>query len=176
MDTNDRVRTRLATPDAHGFDTACPTHTVLSTIAEKWATYVIELLGVRPQRFGALRRSIGAISQKMLTQTLRRLERDGLVQRRVHPTSPPGVEYALTPLGQSLLEPIVALRAWAETNVRQVLAARAAYDAHEASAPGSRGRRRVGLALLAGHLHAEDLRFRCDAGVAATPAPSRERA
>ena len=65
----------------------------------------------------------------MLTQTLRRLEREGLVRRLVHPTSPPSVEYALTPLGQSLLGPIVTLRAWAETNVDEVLAARALYDA-----------------------------------------------
>lgn len=132
--TSNPVRTGLAEPDGDGFTVACPTHTVLSTIAEKWATYVIELLGVGPQRFGALRRSIGGISQKMLPQTLRRLERDGLVRRRVHPTSPPSVEYSLTPLGQSLLGPIVTLRAWAETNVEQVLAARAGYDAEEVSA------------------------------------------
>jgi DNA-binding HxlR family transcriptional regulator len=125
------ARNGTATPGRNGFDAACPTHTVLITIAEKWATYVIELLGPRPQRFGALRRSIGGVSQKMLTQTLRRLERDGLVRRRVHPTRPPSVEYALTPLGHSLLGPIVALRAWAETNVEQVLTARAAYDAQE---------------------------------------------
>jgi DNA-binding HxlR family transcriptional regulator len=67
----------------------------------------------------------------MLTQTLRRLEREGLVRRVVNPTSPPSVEYALTPLGQSLLEPIVALRAWAESNVDEVLAARALYDAQK---------------------------------------------
>lgn len=129
MVTNDRVRRGLAGSDGDGFDATCPTHTVLATIAEKWATYVIELLSQEPQRFGVLRRSIGAISQKMLTQTLRRLERDGLVRRRVHATSPPSVEYALTPLGASLVGPIAALREWAEANAEQVFAARATYDA-----------------------------------------------
>jgi len=129
MVTNGHVQHGLAGVNGDGFDATCPTHTVLSTIAEKWATYVIELLSQEPQRFGVLRRSIGAISQKMLTQTLRRLEREGLVQRRVHATSPPSVEYALTPLGASLVGPIAALRAWAESNVEQVIAARAAYDA-----------------------------------------------
>ena len=139
--TTDLARNSTATPGSNGFDAACPTHTVLATIAEKWATYVVELLGPGPQRFGTLRRSVHGISQKMLTQTLRRLERDGLVRRRVYPTSPPSVEYGLTPLGHSLLGPIMALRGWAETNVEHVLAARAAYDAQEGSAaqqPGAR--------------------------------------
>jgi DNA-binding HxlR family transcriptional regulator len=131
METKTPVAVGLAAIHGVGFDTSCPTHTVLATIAEKWATYVIELLGREPLRFGALRRSIGRISQKMLTQTLRRLEREGLVQRVVHPTSPPSVEYALTPLGRSLLGPIVTLRAWAESNVDEVLAARARYDARD---------------------------------------------
>ncbi len=111
------------------FSAACPTRTVLDTIADKWATLVIDLLGQGPRRFGALRRAIGGISQKMLTQTLRSLERDGLVSRRVYPTTPPSVEYALTPLGETLTAPIGALRAWSEANIAQVLAARAAFDA-----------------------------------------------
>jgi len=131
MGTNSPVAIHLAAVDGTGFDALCPTHTVLSTIAEKWATYVIELLGAGPQRYGTLRRSIGRISQKMLTQTLRRLEREGLVRRVVHPTSPPSVEYALTPLGQSLLEPVVQLRAWAEANADEVFHARALYDAQK---------------------------------------------
>lgn len=89
---------------------------MLATIAEKWATYTVELLGTEPRRLAGLRRSIRGISPKILTQTLRRLERDGLVRRQVHPTSPPSVEYALTPLGRSLLDPSRALRAWAEAN------------------------------------------------------------
>ena len=110
------------------FDAACPTRTVLDTIADRWATLIIDLLGQGPQRFGALRRSIGGISQKMLTQTLRALERDGLVRRRVYPTAPPSVEYALTPLGETLRAPLGALRAWSVANIEQVLAARAAFD------------------------------------------------
>jgi DNA-binding HxlR family transcriptional regulator len=131
MVTNTPVAIGLAAVHGAGFDSSCPTHTVLSTIAEKWATYVIELLGREPQRFGALRRSIGASSQKMLTQTLRTLERDGLVLRVVHPTRPPSVEYSLTPLGESLLRPVVELRAWAEANVENVKAARALHDAQK---------------------------------------------
>lgn len=111
------------------FIATCPTRTVLDSIADKWTTLVIDLLGRGPQRFGALRRSIDGISQKMLTQTLRGLERDGLVSRRVYPTTPPSVEYALTALGATLIKPIGALRAWAEGNIEQVLAARAAFDA-----------------------------------------------
>src|SRR5947209_7071409 len=106
-----------ATPPADSYSpylAECPTRAVLATIADKWATLVIDLLGRGPQRFGALRRSIGGISQKMLTQTLRNLERDGLVARRVYPTTPPSVEYSLTPLGHTLSAPLGALRAWAE--------------------------------------------------------------
>lgn len=113
------------------FLATCPTRTVLDTIADKWSTLVLDLLGRGPQRFGALRRSIGGISQKMLTQTLRNLERDGLVARRVYPTTPPSVEYALTPLGETLTGPIAALREWAERNIDDVLAARAAFDARK---------------------------------------------
>jgi DNA-binding HxlR family transcriptional regulator len=102
---------------------------VLDTIADRWTTLVIDLLGQGPRRFGALRRTIGGISQKMLTQTLRTLERVGLVSRRVYPTTPPSVEYALTPLGETLAEPLGALRAWSVAHIEQVLAARAAFDA-----------------------------------------------
>ena len=116
------------TPLAGPFDATCPTRTVLDTIADRWATLIIDLLGQGPRRFGALRRSIGGISQKMLTQTLRALERDGLVSRRVYATTPPSVEYALTPLGATLTEPLGALRAWSSANIEQVLAARAAFD------------------------------------------------
>ncbi len=116
------------------FSATCVTRTLLDTIADRWTTLVIDLLGQGPMRFGALRRSIGGISQKMLTQTLRHLERDGLVSRRVYPTTPPSVEYALTPLGQTLTEPLGALRAWAEVNIEQVIASRAAYDVRSTAA------------------------------------------
>jgi DNA-binding HxlR family transcriptional regulator len=106
----------------------CPTRHVLDLIGDKWATLIVGLLEERPQRFAALHRQIGGISQKMLTQTLRRLERDGLVQRTVYAEVPPRVEYALTPLGQTLCAPLAALRAWAEANIGAVQAAQRRYD------------------------------------------------
>jgi DNA-binding HxlR family transcriptional regulator len=126
-----------ATAPAGPFSATCVTRTLLDTIADRWTTLVIDLLGQGPLRFGALKRAIEGISQKMLTQTLRNLERDGLVSRRVYPTTPPSVEYALTPLGQTLTEPLGALRAWAEVNIEQVLASRRAYEArgNEKGAP-----------------------------------------
>lgn len=111
------------------YDANCPTRKVLDLIADKWATLIIGLLNdEQPQRFAALQRQIGGISQKMLTQTLRRLERDGLVQRKVYPEVPPRVEYALTPLGQTLCEPIAALIRWSEENIDAVTAAQKYYD------------------------------------------------
>jgi len=111
------------------YDANCPTRHVLDLIADKWATLIIGLLNrSQPQRFAALQRQIGGISQKMLTQTLRNLERDGLVQRTVYPQVPPRVEYALTPLGQTLCEPIAALIRWSEENINAVTAAQKRYD------------------------------------------------
>jgi DNA-binding HxlR family transcriptional regulator len=102
----------------------CPTRQALDRIADKWTALVIGLLDQRPHRFGELRRRIGGISQKMLTQTLRSLERDGLVNRRVEPTVPVKVEYSLTPLGESLVPPLAAIRDWAESHIDQVLTSR----------------------------------------------------
>ena len=131
MVTNDTHQ--AATDELTGpFSATCPTRTVLDTIADRWTTLIIDLLAAGPQRFGALRRSIGGISQKMLTQTLRALERDGLVSRTVYPTTPPSVEYALTPLGRTLTEPLRVLTAWSVANIEQVLAARAAFDTRAA--------------------------------------------
>lgn len=111
------------------YTAGCPTRQVLDLIADKWATLVIGLLNrEQPQRFAALQRQIGGISQKMLTQTLRSLERDGLVQRTVYPQVPPRVEYALTPLGQTLCEPLAALIRWSEANINAVTAAQRRYD------------------------------------------------
>ena len=111
------------------YASACPTRFVLDRIADKWTTLIIGSLENGPQRFSALRRQIEGISQKMLTQTLRQLERDGLVKRTIYPAVPPRVEYELTPLGQTLCEPISALRPWAETYIAQVSTAQAIYDA-----------------------------------------------
>jgi len=111
------------------YDANCPTRRVLDLIADKWAALIIGLLNDKqPQRFAALQRQIGGISQKMLTQTLRDLERDGLVQRTIYPQVPPRVEYALTALGQTLCEPIAALIRWSEENIDAVTAAQKRYD------------------------------------------------
>ena len=94
----------------------CPVRDVLSHLGDKWSTLIIGLLGKKPHRFGELRRAVPDISQRMLTQTLKDLQRDGLVNRKVFPTVPPGVEYRLSDLGHSLLTPLEALVAWAENN------------------------------------------------------------
>lgn len=106
----------------------CPTRTVLDRIGDRWTTLVVLLLSERPMRFSELGRALEGISQKMLTQTLRGLERDGLATRTVHAEVPPRVEYELTALGRSLIEPLGALDAWARANIDDVLAARSAYD------------------------------------------------
>lgn len=102
----------------------CPTRLVLDLIADKWTVLVIYLLADGRHRFGELRRAIDGISQKMLTQTLRRLEADGLVSRTVHAEVPPRTEYEMTPLGRTLQEPLGALCTWAETHLREVERAR----------------------------------------------------
>jgi DNA-binding HxlR family transcriptional regulator len=103
----------------------CPTRQALDRIADKWTVLIIGLLARRPHRFTELLRGIDGISQKMLTQTLRSLEADGLVARRVEPTVPITVEYSLTPSGRTLTEPLEAIRRWAEQHIEGVLAARA---------------------------------------------------
>jgi DNA-binding HxlR family transcriptional regulator len=107
----------------------CPTRMVLDRIADKWAVLVLGLLADGPVRFNQLRRQIQGISQKMLSQTLKSLERDGLVSRKVTPTVPVTVEYAVTPLGQTLSATVDSLRIWAETHMEQVLSAQQQYDA-----------------------------------------------
>lgn len=107
---------------------ACPVRDVLDQIGDKWSTLIVQTLAPGPQRFGALRRAVPDISQRMLTQTLRDLQRDGLVSRTVFPTVPPSVEYRLTPLGASLLEPLRGLIAWAEANHAAITASRQAFE------------------------------------------------
>ena len=108
----------------------CPTRQVLTRIADKWTMLVITLLAENEKlRFSELRRQIEGISQKMLTQTLRGLERDGLVTRAVYPTVPVTVEYRLTDLGLSLAETVSAIRRWAYANMDEINAARERYDA-----------------------------------------------
>jgi DNA-binding HxlR family transcriptional regulator len=102
---------------------------VLSRVGDKWTVLVVESLGSGPKRFNELRRGLGSISQRMLTLTLRALERDGLVTRTVYPTIPPRVDYELTKLGRSLLVPVNGLSAWARANRPAMDAARQKFDA-----------------------------------------------
>jgi len=101
---------------------------VISLVGDKWSVLIIMLLGQGKRRFSEIKRSVDGISQKMLTVTLRGLERDGYVTRTVYPTIPPRVEYELTDLGRDLLVPLRALGEWAVANHARVAAARAAYD------------------------------------------------
>lgn len=126
------------------FDPACPTRQVLDRIGGKWESMAIKVLadGLPGEiRFAELRRRIPGISQKMLSQTLRSLERDGLVSRRVEPTVPPAVHYTLTPLGRSLNGPLGVLREWAERHVLDIESARTSYDGRAAA--GNTGERLV---------------------------------
>ena len=106
----------------------CPVRDVLDCIGDKWSVLVIMTLATRPQRFSELRRAIRDISKRMLTQTLRDLERDGLITRHVFATKPPSVEYRLAPLGQSLLEPMASLVDWADRRYSDIHAARVRFD------------------------------------------------
>ena len=106
----------------------CPLRDILDRVGDKWSVLVVILLRDGRMRFSDLRRSIEGISQRMLTQTLRQLERDGLVNRTVYPEVPVRVEYELTALGRTLMAPLSALAGWAETNREAILSSRAAYD------------------------------------------------
>ena len=117
---------KAAPPAPNVLSGQCPTRLVLDLIADKWTTLVIYLLSGGTRRYGELQRAIGGISQKMLTQTLRRLEEDGLVTRTVYPEVPPRTEYALTPLGATLKEPLSALCRWAESHLPEVQRSREA--------------------------------------------------
>lgn len=107
---------------------SCPVTEVMRRIGDKWTVLVVVLLGQRPHRFNELHRGIEAISQRMLTRTLRGLEEDGLVHREVFATVPPSVEYSLTPLGRSLLEPLSGLAAWAIEHQPAIAASRGANN------------------------------------------------
>ncbi|MER6994102.1 helix-turn-helix domain-containing protein [Saccharopolyspora hirsuta] len=109
-------------------DPNCPTRLVLDRIGDKWTVLVVTLLADGPLRFTQLRAGIGGVAPKVLTQTLRALERDGLVTRTAYPEIPPKVVYELTELGHSLRAPVAAIADWSERNVNQILAARTAHD------------------------------------------------
>ncbi|MCR4267146.1 helix-turn-helix domain-containing protein [Nitratireductor sp. ZSWI3] len=112
----------------------CPVREVIANIGGKWTSLIMLALAEKPYRFGALRRLVPDISQRMLTQTLRDLQRDGYVNREVFPTKPPGVEYSLTELGRSMFQPLSDLVMWAERNHERVRAAREAFDEAETGA------------------------------------------
>src|SRR5437763_290154 len=113
----------------------CPSRVVLDRIADKWTALIIQVLANGTQRYGQLRRSIGGISQKMLTQTLRSLERDGLVLRKVHPVVPPKVEYSLTRLGRTLIDPLRILCRWSEKHLPELQANRQRASKANSNAP-----------------------------------------
>ena len=107
---------------------------VLARIGEKWSVLIIIMLTEKARRFSELKRAIGGVSQRMLTLSLRGLERDGLVKRTVFPVVPPRVEYELTPLGRSLVAPVSALGEWARAHLTEIDAAREVFDRKEALA------------------------------------------
>jgi DNA-binding HxlR family transcriptional regulator len=115
------------------FSGPCPVRELLDRIADKWTTLIIAMLSeaAKPLRFGELRRAVPGISQKMLTQTLRDMERDGLVVRTLYPQIPPRVEYALTPLGSTLHEPLRVLAEWAHEHMPEVRNAQQVFDGRE---------------------------------------------
>ncbi|MFN8620874.1 MAG: helix-turn-helix domain-containing protein [Chloroflexota bacterium] len=121
------------------FSAACPSRTVLDIIGARWTVLIIGALEDGPRRFGELERAAGGISAKVLTQVLRSLERDGLVTRTLYPEVPPHTEYALTPLGQDLVEPLRALRDWSEAHIEQILESRERVDAARSAATSAAG-------------------------------------
>ncbi|HEY0300279.1 MAG TPA: helix-turn-helix domain-containing protein [Rhizomicrobium sp.] len=126
---NPSLGTRFDHWSANDFDAGlCPVRNILSQLGNRWTTLIVIALSRRAHRFNEVLRAIPDISKRMLTQTLRDLERDGLVSRHVFPTKPPTVEYRLTELGRSLLEPLTALVAWAEKTQDDIIEARIAFD------------------------------------------------
>lgn len=121
------------------YNDKCPTRVVLDRIADKWTVLIVGALDEKTKRFGELRREIGGVSQKMLTQTLRGLERDGLITRKVYPSVPPKVEYALTPLGCTLVDALKDIRKWSEENIKDVLKARKIFDSKMAAGISDEG-------------------------------------
>jgi DNA-binding HxlR family transcriptional regulator len=122
-------RRREAREEYDAFLAACPSRQLLDRLADKWVTLVLSALAGGEQRYSELSRAIAGVSQKMLTQTLRNLERDGIVVRSITPAVPVRVDYRLTPLGASLLPVVAAIKGWAEQHMDHVLAARERFDA-----------------------------------------------
>ncbi len=135
MGTQTATQRRQAEKEAYdAFLAGCPTRQVLDTIADKWAALLVNALADGPRRHSELRRVVAGVSQKMLTQTLRTLERDGLVTRTVTASVPVRVDYELTALGRDLLPVLRALKQWSEANIEHILAHREAFDAQPQAA------------------------------------------
>ncbi|MCW0235411.1 MAG: helix-turn-helix transcriptional regulator [Ferrovibrio sp.] len=126
-------KTVTGTVTGNSYDASCPTRQVLDRIGDKWSVLVLILLVDGPVRFNELRRRIGGVSQKMLSQTLKSMERDGLVHRKAIATVPVTVEYSITPLGLTLAALVDQMRLWAERNLGQVMAAQRRHDAAQAA-------------------------------------------
>lgn len=118
-----------APPDQPGTDSRCrKVNAIVGRIGDKWTILTVTMLAEQPRRFNELKRLIGGISQQMLTRTLKALEADGMVTRKVHPTVPPQVEYGLTDLGRSLAAPMMQLAAWVLDHLSEIEAHRAGHD------------------------------------------------
>ncbi len=111
----------------------CPTRLLLDRIGDKWTVLTLGLIREHPRRFNAMRRDIEGLTQKMLSQTLKTMERDGLITRTVWPTTPVSVEYAITPLGQTLVETLESLQRWARDHIGEVVRAQERYDGQNRS-------------------------------------------
>ena len=123
-------RRTAARQEYDAFLAACPSRQVLTRISDKWVTLILVALADGPLRYSDLGRIIAGVSQKMLTQTLRRLERDGLLTRTITPAVPVRVDYELTALGETILPVVVAIKQWSEAHISEIHAARDTYDVH----------------------------------------------
>jgi DNA-binding HxlR family transcriptional regulator len=124
----EHIHVPVLPPHAHETSDCRGVASILARVGDKWSVFVIMMLGNGPRRFNEIKRMIGGISQRMLTLTLRGLERDGLVTRTVFPTIPPRVDYELTDLGRALSKPVEALGKWAMENQPEIESARAKFD------------------------------------------------
>jgi DNA-binding HxlR family transcriptional regulator len=127
-----RQRRDAARREYDAYLAECPARQVLQTLSDKWVTLVLNALADGPQRYSGIGRTVAGVSQKMLSQTLRTLERDGLVTRAVTPQVPVRVDYELTPLGRDLLPIVRSIKAWAEDHIGEIDVARDAFDAKAA--------------------------------------------
>src|ERR1700744_4844087 len=129
----EHIKVPVLEPYAHENSDCRGVASILARVGDKWSVFVIMLLGGGPRRFNEIKRMVGGISQRMLTLTLRGLERDGLVTRTVFPTSPPRVDYELTKRGHGLSNPVKALGAWAHAHRPEIESARAKFDGKNAA-------------------------------------------